>query len=61
MCLAWPTVEIGRPDGFSAVHNHNSFDDVVVPAETRQRIIRVLQHIKRKLDHTMKKHPIDTW
>ena len=61
LCLAWPIAEVGRPDGFAAVHNHNAFDNVVAPAETRDRIIRVLRHLKRNLDRPEKKHPIDTW
>jgi len=61
LCLAWPAAEVGRPDGYAAVHNHNVFDDVVTPAETRDRISRVLTHIKRKLDRPEKKHPIDSW
>ena len=61
LCLAWPTVEVGRADGFSAVHNHNAFDDIVTPAETRERIVRMLRHIHRTLDQSEKKHPIDTW
>ncbi len=59
--LAWPTVEVGRVDGFSVSQSQNPFDDVVDPAETRERIIRVLRHLKRKLDQAQKKHPIDTW
>ena len=61
MRLAWPTVEVGRVDGFSASQSQNPFDDVVDPAETRERIIRVLRHIVRRLDQPQKKHPIDTW
>ena len=61
MRLAWPTVEVGRVDGFSASQSQNPFDDVVDPAETRERIIRVLRHIKRTLDQPQKKQPIDTW
>ena len=59
--LAWPAVEVGRVDGFSASQSQNPFDDVVDPAETRERIIRVLRHLKRTLDRPQKKHPIDTW
>ena len=61
MRLAWPTVEVGRADGFSASQSQNPFDDVVDPAETRERIIRVLRHIRRTLDQPQKKKPIDTW
>ena len=61
LCLAWPAAEVGRPDGFAAVHNHHAFDDVVTPAETRERIIRVLHYLKRDLGRSEKKHPIDTW
>ncbi len=61
MRLAWPTVEVGLVDGFFASQSQNPFDDVVDPAETRERIIRTLRHIKRTLDQPEKKHPIDTW
>jgi acetyl-CoA carboxylase carboxyltransferase component len=61
LCLAWPIVQIGSDDGFAAVHNHNAFDDVVVPMETRERIIRMLPHLPRRLERSEKKHTVDTW
>ena len=61
MAVAWPTVEIGHVDGYSATRDGNAFDDVIAPAETRPRIIRMLAHLPRRLDQTEKKHPIDTW
>lgn len=59
--LAWPTTEIGRADGFAAVRSQNAYDDVVPPADSRRRIIRLLSGIERRLDRSSKKHPIDTW
>ena len=63
--LAWPTVEIGHSDGYSAMRNVNAFDDVVDPAETRTRIARMLGHLPdRRLTRAAqgsKKHPVDTW
>lgn len=63
--LAWPTVEIGHVDGFSSVRNVNAFDDVVDPAETRTRIVRMLAHLPDRAEararQTEKKHPVDTW
>lgn len=61
LCLAWPTVEIGRRDGFSTVQQGIAIDDVVAPAETRSKIARILRHTRRTLDQTEKKHTIDTW
>jgi len=61
LCLAWPTVEVGRTDGFSAIQYGYANDDVVAPAETREKISRILRHIKRTLNQTEKKHSIDTW
>ncbi len=61
LCLAWPTIEADRRDGFSAMQYGISIDDVVAPVETRDKISKILRHIKRKLDQTEKKHTIDTW
>ncbi len=61
LCLAWPTVEAGHKDGFAAIQYGIAIDDVVAPAETREKIARVLRHIKRDLNRTEKKHSIDTW
>ena len=59
--LAWPTAVIGEPDGFGAIYDHNAFDDVIAPAQTREKILRMLRHLPRRLDQPAKKHPIDTW
>jgi acetyl-CoA carboxylase carboxyltransferase component len=59
--LGWPGVEIGRRDGFSAAVDHNSFDDVITPGETRDKIARLLRLMPRKLDQSEKKHIIDMW
>ncbi len=61
MVVAWPTVELGHHDGFSVVRNPNAFDDVIDPAETRQRIVRMLGHLPRPGARSEKKHPVDTW
>ncbi len=59
--LAWPTTELGRPDGFAAVRNQSAYDDVVSPAATRPMITRTLNRLDRRLHRPTKKHPIDTW
>ena len=59
--LGWPGVEIGRRDGFSAVVDHNAFDDVIPPRETRERVARVLALFGKSGQRSTKKHPIDTW
>jgi acetyl-CoA carboxylase carboxyltransferase component len=60
--LGWPGAQIGVRDGFSAVVDHNAFDDIIVPTETRERIARLI----RLLDTSnplgpAKKHRIDSW
>jgi acetyl-CoA carboxylase carboxyltransferase component len=59
--VAWPTVELGRVDGFAATRNANAFDDVIDPAETRGRLTRMLAHLARPPVRRTKKHPVDTW
>ena len=59
--LAWPGVEIGRRDGYSAVVDHNAFDDVIAPRETRERVERLLRLLGKPTARARKKHPIDTW
>ncbi|MCY4011992.1 MAG: hypothetical protein OXG82_04675 [Gammaproteobacteria bacterium] len=59
--LGWPGVEIGCRDGFSAVVDHNAFDDVIPPRETRERVARVLSLLGKARQRSAKKHPIDTW
>ena len=59
--LGWPGVEIGRRDGFSAVVDHNAFDDVIPPRETRERVARILALLGKPAQRAAKKHPIDTW
>jgi len=61
MAVAWPTVELGRRDGFSVVHNGNAYDDVIDPTETRTRIVRMLAHLPKAAGRSTKKHPVDTW
>ena len=59
--LGWPGVEIGRRDGFSAVVDHNAFDDVIPPRETRERVARMLALLGKPAPRSAKKHRIDTW
>ena len=59
--LAWPGVEIGRRDGYSAVVDHDAFDDVITPVETRERLVRVLRLLGKRQRRSGKKHSIDTW
>ena len=61
LCLAWPTVDAGRSDGFSTMKYSITIDNVIAPSETREKIRRVLRHLKRDLNRSEKKHPIDTW
>ncbi len=61
LCLAWPTMEVGHHDGFSTMTYSSAIDDVVAPSETREKISRVLRHLKRDLGRSEKKHPIDSW
>ncbi len=61
LCLGWPTMETGRIDGFSAMQYSTAIDDIVAPSATREKIIRVLRHLKRDLNRTKKKRPIDSW
>ena len=63
--VAWPTVPIGHHDGYSSVRNVNAFDDIIDPAETRDRICRMLSRLPARADirarQTAKKHPVDSW
>ena len=59
--LGWPGVEIGHRDGYSAVVDHNAFDDVIAPRETRERVERLLRLFGKPTARARKKHPIDTW
>ena len=59
--LAWPGVEMGHRDGFSAVVDHDAFDDVITPGETRARLVGVLSLFGKRQHRSEKKHNIDTW
>ena len=59
--LGWPGVEIGRRDGYSAVADHNAFDDIIAPGETRERVARLIRLLAKPARREGKKHPIDTW
>jgi acetyl-CoA carboxylase carboxyltransferase component len=58
--LAWPTVDLVSRDGF-VVPGATDFDDVVLPSETRARILGVLKLVRRAVPQPDKKHPVDTW
>jgi acetyl-CoA carboxylase carboxyltransferase component len=58
--LAWPAVDLVSRDGF-VVPGATDFDDVVIPSETRARILGVLKLVPRPAPHPGKKHPVDTW
>jgi acetyl-CoA carboxylase carboxyltransferase component len=53
--LAWPTVELGVNDRYS-----QGFDDVIDPAETRDRLIAVLRMTPRVIPAT-RRRPRDSW
>ena len=59
--LGWPIVELGRPDGFGIVYDHNVLDDVIDPSETRGRIAALLARVPAASPQRRKKHPVDTW
>ncbi len=65
MKLAWPSVTMGQRDGFSAVVDHNAFDDVIQPNETNNRVRRLLALLGadglERPHRATKKHWIDTW
>tara|TARA_B100000315_G_C14146902_1_gene393912 strand:- start:266 stop:430 length:165 start_codon:yes stop_codon:yes gene_type:complete len=54
-------VEVGRHDGFSSIQYSTAIDDVVAPGQTRDRIAKVLRHLKRRVEREEKKHPLDSW
>ena len=54
--LAWPTVELGVDDRYS-----QGFDDVIDPAETRDRILSVLRVTPRIIPPGPKARPRDSW
>jgi acetyl-CoA carboxylase carboxyltransferase component len=54
--LAWPTVEIDPNARFT-----QGFDDVIDPAETRDRIISVLRLLPRQIPAGPKQRPRDSW
>lgn len=62
MKLGWPNVQMGRRDGFSVIVDHNAFDDIIAPEESRERVVRLLNLVgppSRQRDQ--KKHWIDLW
>lgn len=54
--LAWPTAELGTKDRYS-----QGFDDVVDPAETRDRILAMLRLLPRAVPPATKRRPRDSW
>ena len=65
MKLAWPSVPMGRRDGFSAVVDHHAFDDVILPSQTPVRVRRLLALLGNSSNGISalkkKKHWIDSW
>ncbi len=61
LCLGWPTMEVDHRDGFSTTTYSKAIDDVVAPSETREKLSRILRHLKRDLSQPEKKHTIDSW
>ena len=61
--LGWPAVETGWRDSHSATVDHNAFDDIIEPAETREQLLRMLRHLPdfTRPPGTPKRHSIDTW
>ena len=59
--LAWSNVDLGCQDGFSAVIDHNAFDEVIQPEETRSYLLGLLSHLPLSPPRTHKKHRIDSW
>ncbi len=60
--LGWPGVDIGVRDGFSAVVDHDAFDDIIAPDETRERLSRLVKLLDMSQSGaTTKKHRIDSW
>jgi acetyl-CoA carboxylase carboxyltransferase component len=53
--LAWPTAELGVEDQYS-----QGFDDVIDPAETRDRMLAILRLTPRVIPST-KVRPRDSW
>ena len=60
--LGWSHVDIGVRDGFAAVVDHDAFDDIIAPNETRGRISRLVKLLdSSKPSIAIKKHRIDSW
>ena len=61
--LGWPGVETGRRDSHSVTVDQNAFDDIIDPAETRERLLRMLRYLPdfTRAAGAAKRHPIDTW
>jgi acetyl-CoA carboxylase carboxyltransferase component len=59
--FAWPTAEIGHVDGFSATRPVDAHDDVIDPAETRPRMVKLLSHLPPRAELREKRHPVDSW
>lgn len=62
MKLGWPDVEMGRRDGFCVIVDHNAFDDIILPEESRSRVVRLLNLVRQpSRQRDEKKHWIDLW
>jgi acetyl-CoA carboxylase carboxyltransferase component len=61
IALAWHSVELNRADGFALVRDPNAFDDVIEPAETRQRLMRLLHLLPKPRAPEAKHRSVDPW
>ncbi|MEJ2088955.1 MAG: carboxyl transferase domain-containing protein, partial [Gammaproteobacteria bacterium] len=61
IALSWHSVELNRADGFALVRDPNAFDDVIEPAETRQRLMRLLHLLPKPRAPEAKHRSVDPW
>jgi acetyl-CoA carboxylase carboxyltransferase component len=59
--LAWHSVELNRADGFALVRDANAFDDVIEPAQTRERLLRLLRLLPPSGGRSAKHRSVDSW
>jgi len=61
LALAWHCVELNRADGYALVRDANAFDDIIEPAQTRERLLRILKLLPKMARRKHKHHAIDSW
>jgi acetyl-CoA carboxylase carboxyltransferase component len=59
--LGWHSVELNRADGFALVRDANAFDDIIEPAQTRERLLRLLRLLPAPGGRSAKRRPVDSW